>query len=252
MRYVLLAAALLLSSCGAQPPPPRSPTDVQQFIVLVEGAVRLAQKVESHASPDDIQSLTRQLTAAVLTVKLRSANSDNRGRATVSHHRAALAAADVLGCTRAQATELATTETMPAWVRQRLAMDAGQCAAMAATYLSTTRDQDVADDLGFAVVMSYPIAITASVQAGFQTDALLDGFRRASEAIVTKLAPECHRAWLPNLREWTLETHYECVAYNGASARGRNREAVAAQATRSTSRGVAAAVLALLDATTKG
>jgi hypothetical protein len=252
MRYVLLATALLLSSCGAQPPPPRSLSEVQQFIGLAERAVRLAQKVESHAPADDIQALTLQLTEAALATQLRTRNGENQGNSTTIRGMDVLASAEVVGCARAEATALAAiSDKMPAWVRHRIATEAIHCAAVASEYLRAVRDQDIADDVGFAVITAYPIAVAAQVQAGLQTHALLDGFREASESIVTKLAPECHRAWLANLREWTLQTHYECVAYNGASARGTDRESVAAQATRSTSRGVATAVLAMLN-TQKG
>jgi hypothetical protein len=244
MRYSLLIVVLLLASCGAQPPP-RSLSEVQQFIGIAERTVSLGQKLEGRAPAEEIQSLTRQLSDTARDLQLRF-NRTEQKTSNANRHQEVLAAAEVIACANARAIEILDVEQMPEFTRHYLAMRAMECAAQATAYLGTSHYPDLTDDIGLAAVSAYSVAMAASVRAGLSGHGLLDGFRETNEVIVTKLAPECHRVWIPNLKQWTIDTYYECIAYDGTTARGNDRESVAAEAARSTSRGVATAVLALI------
>jgi len=171
-------------------------------------------------------------------------------------HIDAIAAAEVRACARHHVIEFADINAFNPDVLQRWAQDATGCATLADSILRAVSDKAAADNLGLTLNVIGPIALAARARAGFSTSGLMATLRGGNEAIIPKLAPDCRETRLAEPGSPIVEIQYTCVAYNGDSAfglqiirRGRpvgppiDKQAVAAQATRQTSRAVAAAVL---------
>src|SRR5262245_8683341 len=112
MRFTLLAIALLLCSCGAQPPPLRTSAEIQQLIRLADQALRLVQRVEDHASDDDVRADMRQMIAAVTAIKTPSLDAKDIGDPTTIRGIDGRAAGEVTACAAVSSTEFLSTENM--------------------------------------------------------------------------------------------------------------------------------------------
>jgi hypothetical protein len=171
-------------------------------------------------------------------------------------HIDAIAAAEVRACARHHVIEFADINAFNPDVLQRWAQDATGCATLADSTLRAVSDKAAADNIGLTLNVIGPIALAARARAGFSTSGLMATLRGGNETIMPKLAPACQETRVVEPGSPIVEIQYYCVAYNGdwgyddqLFRRGKplgppiDREAVAAQATRHTSRAVAAAVL---------
>jgi hypothetical protein len=111
------------------------------------------------------------------------------------------------------------------------------------------------DNIGFLIGPLHAIVLAARARAGLTngTELIFQDEIRAYQAVIDKLTPTC-REWsdpsgAPIVAFWR---YYECVAYNGDKAMGKefqiggtirepriNRPAVQAEAARNTSRPIA-------------
>jgi len=246
MRFTVLAIALLLCSCNSQPAPLRNSDEIRQLIALADQTLRFVQKVESHASDDDVSADLRKLVTAVSAIRRPQIQVENLAGPTTIRGIDTQAAGKVTACAATASQEFLSIQGLRSILLVQAAMSFTECAVVGTGYLRVVRDQDIADNIGFALAVVYPVAVAIRAKAGLDTRGLLESYQATNDAMIAKMAPKCHKAWVPNLKEWALDTYYECAAYTGETARGKNRESVAAEASRSTSRGVAAAVLAMM------
>jgi hypothetical protein len=247
MLRIFLAGALLLSGCNAPPPhPAKTLQEVERNIDVADTAIVLVQRIGGKASSEDIQAAVQEMVAALAAAD-SVGTQINRADSPIRRIDAK-AAAEVSGCTEASTLNFVGLQRYSEqFILQRRARDATRCATLAQEYLRVVASKDIADDIGFTIGMIYPIALAAHAQAGFSTGALLDSYRSANETIIAKLEPQCREWRVRDPATQAMEMHYECVAYNGARAQGKNRDAVNAQATQLTSRGVAMAVVPKLE-----
>lgn len=182
--------------------------------------------------------------------------------ARIVGHIDAIASAEVKACARAHAIELSDINNMSTSVRQLWAQEATRCAALASSYLDAVTTKSAVDNLGHVIGEIYAIAIAARVKANLTNgvDLLIRDQIHSYEVVVAKLAPSCSEDRIVEYDTYgrivTVEIQYTCVAYNGDQGwgfelyyRGQlrgsplDRDGVANEATRNTSRAVAQAAL---------
>jgi hypothetical protein len=199
----------------------------------------------------DLDAAVRQIVAAV-----------EQAKTDIINHTDAIAAADVQACVRSATIESTNIESFPPPVLILWAQNATSCATLASAYANTLTSPAAVDNIGQLVGPIYSIVLAARAKAGLAngTDLILQDEIRAYEAVVAKLLPACRDysdpSGAPIVAFWA---YYECVAYNGDRAVGKefhvgarilepriDRPAVEAEATRNTSRPTAIDALARL------
>ncbi|WP_412749726.1 hypothetical protein [Krasilnikovia sp. M28-CT-15] len=246
----LLAAAI--GVVGLAPPAPASakaPAATANAFAFdwVSAVVAVAGALYGAGGGGNLDAATQQIIGAIEASEARMLN-----------HIDAIASAEVQACARAHAIELSDINTMSTSVRQLWAQEATRCAALATAYLDAVVSKNSVDNLGHVIGEIYAIAIAARVKANLHNgvDLLLRDQVRSYEVVVAKLAPSCNEQRYVEHdtqgRVVTVEIHYTCVAYNGDQATDHelyhlgklvgpplNRDAVANNATRNTSRAIA-------------
>ena len=243
----LLAMAVTLTGHAAPAQAATTRETIDKIIDYGKKAADLIKKLNlGGVSEAALRAAVQEIVTAVENAKIE-----------IISHIDAIAAAEVRACVRHHVIEFADIDRFAPTVLQSWAQDATGCASLADSLFRAVSDKAAADNIGFALNTIMPIALTARARAGLTTSTLMSTFNSSEQVIISKLAPTCteHRVEEPPM----LEIQYYCVAYNGDTAYGdqifRNgkplngpvdKDAVAAEATRLTSRAVARAVLPYL------
>jgi hypothetical protein len=187
----------------------------------------------------------------------------NSAKQEILNHIDAIASADIRACAESATTLVAQIDNMDEFTLPIFALGAVDCATQSTAYFDAVQDIAAADRIGMLMGEIYAIAMVGFTKLGFPATDLLDQLIRGYEAVVARLVPTCteHKVseYDDSGRPVYTEIQYTCVAYNGDKGydvetyyRGKlvgprlNRDAVSAEATRNTSRGVAINALPLL------
>ena len=247
--FIALLAVVVILPATARPANAVTLGTVEQVIDIANKGVTLVRNILGGGVSDaELRGAVKQIIAAIEAAKMQ-----------IIGHIDAIAAAEVRACTRHHVIEFADIELLRPDALQRWAQDATGCATLADSVLRAVTDKAAADNIGIALNVIGPIALAARARAGFRTFGLIDTLRGGNEAIVVKLAPDCRRTATRIVPTGPLyRIDYRCVAYNGdqAVATGTaiyptlgvtlppiDQVRVQAEATKQTSRAVAAAVL---------
>jgi hypothetical protein len=144
-------------------------------------------------------------------------NALNQAESAVVVHIDSIAAADVRSDARHAVIEFDDINAFGEETLEDWAMDVTGAATRAATYLDAVSDMRAIDDVGYAVVTLYPIALVARARAGFGTTRLMADYRAALQKIVSKLAPSC-RYYFPEPNAIPTIRAYTCTVYGSHTA----------------------------------
>jgi len=139
-------------------------------------------------------------------------NALNQAESAVITHIDAIAAAEVRGDAQHAVIEFDDINSFADETLEDWAIDVTGAATRAAAYLGAVSDPRAVDDIGYAVVTLYPIALVARARAGFGTTKLMADYRIALQKIVDKLAPSC-RYHFPEPNAVPTIRAYTCTVY---------------------------------------
>ncbi|QFZ20204.1 hypothetical protein [Saccharothrix syringae] len=263
-RALIAAAlsALVIIPLGGQPvrataaeQPPQAYLDWTKVVVAAISAIG------SWASSANTEEAIKQATTQILSAV-------NSAKAEILAQMETIAVAELRACANHAFIEYIDIERMAPDNMQQFAQNATGCAVQIASTLPAISDAARKDQLGFALSIVSPIALNARGRTGLTTEALASTLLSAQEHIAATLLPNCW-SYVPALQEpdfprprpgdyigWDLF----CEAYNYtsfASGYGVFRypnegptevhwAPLRDQASSTTSRGIAIAVIPLL------
>ncbi|WP_422772038.1 hypothetical protein ACN28C_02735 [Plantactinospora sp. WMMC1484] len=205
------AAALTLTlvlSGAAQPAhatDPDGPND--SLIDMVDFALSLLSRVgDGGVSPAELAAMTQDVINAL-----------NEAESAVIAHLDAIAVADIRDDATAAVIEFDDINNFAEETLEDWAQEVTHDAIRASTYLDALSGKGAIDDVGYAVVTLYPIALVARARAGFGTANLRTNYRAALQKLIDKLAPSCHYHH-PEPNAVPLIRAYTCTVYGNHTA----------------------------------
>ncbi|GAA3738274.1 hypothetical protein GCM10022225_21540 [Plantactinospora mayteni] len=241
--FAATALALAVVLPGSTQPAHADPDDTNASLIdMIDLALNLVGRASSGGiTPALLLQMTQDVISAL-----------DQAEAEVIAHIDAIASAEIRGATRAAVIEFAdinnlADETLEDWAQQ-----VTHDAIRAGTYLDAVADLRAVDDIGYAAITVYPIALVARARAGFGTTSLRTQYKNTLQRLVDRLTPTCD-TYLPDPRIPVIRV-YECRVYGSHTASyteyhlngawdTSGRAAVQAEASANTSRQVAVEVL---------
>ncbi|GIG85420.1 hypothetical protein [Plantactinospora endophytica] len=241
--FAATALALAVVLPGTTQPAHANPDGTNTSLIeMIDLALSLVGRVSSGAVTP---ALLFQMTQDVI-------NAVDRSEAAVIAHIDAIASADIRGATRSAVLEFGELNNMEEDRLLDWVMEVTGNAIRTSTYLDAVSDLKAVDDIGYALITIYPIALVARARAGFSTTTTRTLFRNALQRLVDRLTPTCD-TYLVDPRIPVIRI-YECKVYGSHTAQYTEynlngtwdisgRAAVQAAASANTSRQVAIEVL---------
>ncbi|GIG85419.1 hypothetical protein [Plantactinospora endophytica] len=161
----------------------------------------LSQAGDGDVSPEDLAVLTQRVIDAL-----------NQAESAVIAHLDAIAVADLRSNATHAVVEFEDINNLSEDVLWDWAQKVSGDALRATEYLDVVSAGKAVDDVGYAVVTMFPIALVARARAGLGTTNLRNQFRAAAQKIADKLAPTC-RDHYPEPNSIPLIRAYTCTVY---------------------------------------
>ncbi|MEQ4300862.1 hypothetical protein ABNF97_05625 [Plantactinospora sp. B6F1] len=201
--FAATALALAVMLPGATQPAHADPDDTNNSLVdMLDLALNLLGRVgDGNVSPADLAAMTQDVINAL-----------NEAESAVIAHIDAIAVADIRDDATAAIIEFEDINNFAEETLEDWAQDVTHDAVRASSYLDAVSGKAAIDDVGYAVVTLFPIAMVARARAGFGTTNLRNQYRAALQKIVDKLAPTCEYYnpepnAIPVIRAYTCEVY---------------------------------------------
>ncbi|GAA3738266.1 hypothetical protein GCM10022225_21530 [Plantactinospora mayteni] len=166
----------------------------------------LGQVGDGDISPEDLAAMTQNVINAL-----------NQAESGVIAHLDAIAVANIRDDATAAVIEFEDINNFAEETLEDWAQEVSGDAVRAAAYLDAVSAGKAVDDVGYAVVTLFPIALVARARAGFGTTNLRNQYRAALQKIADKLAPSCHY-YYPEPNAVPLIRAYTCTVYGNHTA----------------------------------
>jgi len=203
--------ALLVLSAGVVLPagarPAKAALDPATIVAGIEAGVKLLGFLK------DLRGGNKSIEQAQAAI----VGAVNESKAALLAHADVLAAAPVKACTRAAVIEVADIGRLQQSALQTWAQSVTSCATQIDSLSGAVTDKAVADQLGFALNITGPIAILAREKAGLSTTALATFLVSGNNKVLTKLQPSCTTAANSALRLRPVRMT-TCTSYDGRVA----------------------------------
>lgn len=210
LRKVAAAAvALVVVLPGTAQPAQANPDGPNPSLIeFVNLALDLAGRLAGGGglSPEAIVALTQNVINAL-----------NNAESAVLTHIDAIAAADLRGAARHHLLEFDDINNFEEETLEDWAQSVTGAASLANEYLSTVDGRPAVDDIGYAAIALYSLALVARAKAGFGTTRLRQDYQTALLKIVNRLAPSC-RYHQPEPNAVPMIRWYTCDVYGNHTA----------------------------------
>ncbi|MEN3613214.1 hypothetical protein [Plantactinospora sp. ZYX-F-223] len=202
------ALALAVVLPGTTQPAHANPDGTNTSLIdMLDLALNLLGRVgDGDVSAEDLAAMTQDVINAL-----------NQAESAVIAHLDAIAVADIRDDATAAVIEFEDINNFAEETLEDWAQDVTHDAVRASSYLDAVAGKKAIDDVGYAVVTLFPIAMVARARAGFGTTNLRTQYRAALQKIVDKLAPSCQYSY-PEPNAVPLIRSYTCTVYGPHTA----------------------------------
>ncbi|MEO3743803.1 hypothetical protein [Plantactinospora sp. B5E13] len=203
-KLAAAAVALAVVLPGTAQPAQADPDGPNPSLIeFVDLALDLAGRLGSGGglSPEAIAGMTQDIINAL-----------NNAESAVIAHVDSIAAADLRGAARHHLLEFDDINNFEEETLEDWAQSVSGAASLANEYLNTVSDRRAVDDIGYAAITLYGLALVARAKAGFGTTRLRQDYQTALLKIINRLAPSCRYHYpepnaVPMIRAYTCEVY---------------------------------------------